>query len=377
MQVKDRVVFMNKRRKKIKVKNLFFTILTVFLIFFCIFMLYKIFSTLKDKNTKKEDKKAVVEKKKKKAKVGEAPEIKLYGIENTKMVKNGVYEEYGASAIDKEDGDISKNIKIDNKIDNKKPGDYIVTYTVTDKDGNKAKAERKVNVFEVKDKDTDGISVFMYHYFYDDTAGESGETSNYLAKSLFEGQLKYLSENDYYIPNMKEVNLYVEGKLDLPEKSAVLTLDDGEVSNYTIAYPLAVQYKIPLVWFVVTSWTDVSQDVQREMYNSGYTRYHSHTDNMHEGGCGEQHGGRILCVDHDTGVQDLKTSAEKLGNSDALAYPCGDTNDHAKAIVKEAGISLAFTTQPGQIHVGDEKLALSRVRINDGIGLDTFISQLK
>ena len=34
-----------------------------------------------------------------------------------------------------------------------------------------------------------------------------------------------------------------------PDKSAVLTLDDGEVSNYTIAYPLSVQYKIPLVQY--------------------------------------------------------------------------------------------------------------------------------
>lgn len=351
-------------------------IITIFLILFCIFMLYKIFSTLKKQNSKPKTE-PVKKVEKKKEKIGEVPEIKLYGISEMKMVKNGIYEEYGATATDKEDGDISKDIKINNKIKAEKPGEYEVIYTVKDKDGNETKTVRKVTVFEVKDKDTDGISVFMYHYFYDDTAGENGENSNYLAKSLFEGQLKYLHDNDYYIPNMKEVALYVDGKLDLPEKSAVLTLDDGEESNYRIAYPLAVQYKIPLVWFVVTSWTDVSQEYQKELYNSGYTRYHSHTDNMHEGGCGEQHGGKILCVDHEQGVNDLKTSAEKLGNSDALAYPCGDTNDHAKEIVKEAGITLAFTTEYGQIHKGDEKLALSRVRINDGIGLDTFISQLK
>lgn len=365
-----------KRRKKFKVKNLLLAILTVFLIIFCIFMLFKIFSTLMNKNSKKEVK-IVKKEEKKKSKVGNAPEIKLYGISDMKMVKNGVYEEYGAEATDKEDGDISKNIKIDNKIKKETPGDYEVVYSVKDKDGNETKISRKVKVFEVKDKDTDGISVFMYHYFYDDANGETGENSNFLAKSLFEGQLKYLSENDYYIPTFKELSLYLDGKLDLPEKSAILTLDDGAESNYRIAYPLAVQYKIPLVWFVVTSWTDVSGDVQKGMYNSGYTRFHSHTDNMHEGGCGEQHGGRILCVDHNQGVEDLKTSSEKLGNSDALAYPCGDTNDHAQAIVKEAGITLAFTTEFGQVHVGDNKLALKRVRINDGIGLDTFISQLK
>ena len=359
-----------KRRKKLKVKNSLLALM-ILLIPVGVYIYFELFNTNENKTVKKENKK--VEKKKD---LGEKPEIELYGIEDMKMVKNGVYEEYGAKAIDKEDGDISKNIKIDNQIKNDVPGDYIVEYSVKDKDGNETKIQRKVKVFEVEDKDTDGISIFMYHYFYDDNAGEKGKDANYLAKSLFEGQLKYLSENDYYIPNMKEVSLYVDGKLDLPKKSAVLTLDDGAESNYTIAYPLAVQYKIPLVWFVVTSWTDVSMDYQKQLYNSGYIRYHSHTDNMHEGGCGEQHGGKILCVDHTQGVNDLKTSIEKLGNADALAYPCGDTNDHARAIVKEAGISLAFTTAYGKIHVGDDKLALPRVRINDGISLQRYIDSL-
>ena len=358
-----------KRRRKLKVKNLLFVLIILLLIPGCIFAYSKVFD--KTDNKKIETKKVV-----KKKDLGAKPEIKLYGIEDMKMVKNGVYEEYGASATDKEDGDISKNIKIDNKIKSDTPGDYVVEYSVKDKDGNETKIERKVKVFEVEEKDTDGISVFMYHYFYDDANGETGKDANYLAKSLFEGQLKYLSENDYYIPNMKEIKLYLDGQLDLPAKSAVLTLDDGAESNYRIAYPLSVQYKIPLVWFVVTSWTNVDDELQKSMYNSGYTRYHSHTDNMHEGGCGEQHGGKILCVDHNTGVNDLKTSIEKLNNADALAYPCGDTNDHAKKIVTEAGISLAFTTNYGKIHVGDDKLALPRVRINDGISLQRYIDSL-
>ena len=360
-----------KRRKRLKIKNIILAIITILFVLFFAIIISKKFITLDKKNKKDETKKIV-----KKKDLGENPEIKLYGIEDMKMVKNGVYEEYGAIATDKEDGDISKNIKINNMIKKETPGDYIVEYSVKDKDGNETKATRKVKVFEVEDKDTDGISVFMYHYFYDDANGETGKDANYLAKSLFEGQLKYLSENDYYIPNMKEIKLYLDGQLDLPAKSAVLTLDDGAESNYRIAYPLAVQYKIPLVWFVVTSWTDVSMEFQKQLYNSGYTRYHSHTDNMHEGGCGEQHGAKILCVDHNTGVNDLKTSVEKLGNADALAYPCGDTNAHAKEIVTEAGISLAFTTNYGKIHVGDDKLALPRVRINDGISFQRYIDSL-
>jgi len=366
----------NKKLKLRKSVLFFLVIIAVAVIIIVSLKMLNVFENIEPNSKNEKDKTTVVAKKDEKIKAGEAPVIKLYGIEELKLVKNGVYEEYGASAIDKEDGDISSNIVINNNINNEVPGDYEVEYVVKDKDGNETKKIRKVKVFEVEEKDTDGLAVLMYHYFYDDTVGEKGKTSNYLAKSLFEGELKYLSENDYYIPNMKEVNLYLDGKLDLPKKSVVLTLDDGEVSNYTIAYPLAVQYKIPLVWFVVTSWTDVSMDYQKELYNSGYIRYHSHTDEMHTAGCPEQHGGKLLCVDHSTGVNDLKRSIEKLGNADALAYPCGDTNEHAQAIVKEAGIDLAFTTQYGKIHKGDNKLALPRVRINDGISLNSFINSI-
>ena len=362
-------------RKKLNYRNILFALITLFLIIFCILMIFKIAESKKDKKDKK-NKVTTSEKKSEKKKVGEEPVIKLNGIEEYRLVKNGVYEELGATAEDKEDGDLSDKVKIDNKIDNTKPGEYVVKYTVSDKDGNKVTKNRKVTVFEVDNKDTDGIAVLMYHYFYDDTAGEEGETSNYMAKSLFEEQLKYLSENNYYFPNMKEINLYLDGKLDLPEKSIVLTLDDGEASNYSIAYPLAVKYKVPIVMFVVTSWTDITMPLQKEMKNTGYVIFHSHTDNMHEGGCGEQHGARILCIDHDSGVEDLKTSAEKIGNSDAMAYPCGDTNDNAKQILTDAGYVLGFTTAYGKIKIGDEKLALPRVRMNDGISLDSFIDSI-
>ena len=367
------------KRKKAKTQNFILFISAVFILFiggYIIFTNVDSNDTSKNNSTKKENKETKKEEKKEKTIVGKVPEIKLNGPSEVKIVKNGIFDDLGATAKDEEDGDLTKNVKIESKVDYKKPGNYEIIYSVTDKDNNESKITRKVTIFEVTDKNTSGIPVLMYHYFYDDINGETGEDANYLAKSLFEEQLKYLSENDYYIPNFKELEKYIDGELDLPSNSVILTLDDGAESNYRIAYPLAVQYKIPLVMFVVTSWTDVSMEFQTEMKNSGYIRFNSHTDNMHEGGCGEQHGARILCIDHDEGVTDLKTSINKLGNGDALAYPCGDTNDRAVEIVKESGMRLAFTTEYGKVYVGSDKYRLPRVRINDGNSLGYFIDSL-
>ena len=362
------------KRKKLKIKNILLSLLTLFLIIFCIFMIIKILSPNKEVKKVTSKKKTTLNKKEK---VGESPVIKLNGIEEIKMVKNGVYEELGATATDTEDGDLSSEIKIDNQVKADKPGDYKIKYTVTDKDGNKTSVDRKVNVFEVTDKDTDGISVFMYHYFYDDTAGEVGEDNNYISKTLFDGELQYLKENDYYFPNMKEIRKYVDGDLDLPKKSVVITMDDGHADNYTIAYPLAVKNKVPITMFVVTSWTDVNDTLQQEMKNTGYVIFQSHTHDMHQAGCsGQGHGGLFQCISHEDGVADLTKSKEALGNSDSVAYPFGDYSDSTIQIMKDAGFSLGFTTENGQVHIGDDPYKLSRMRINGDISLDTFISQL-
>lgn len=356
--------------KRVKVKNVFLLVAIVFLLVVIGLTVFKIIS--KPNTNKKETKKTVEKVDNKKY---SSPEIKLLGREVDTRVVNGVYEEYGAVATDEYDGDLTKEIKVDSKVDITKAGTYKVTYSVTNSKKKTSKVERTVNVIDVTEPDTDGVAVLMFHYFYDDAIGEEGPDSNYYEKSLFEQDLKYLSENNYYFPNMKEIRKYVDGNLTLPEKSVVITMDDGHADNYSIAYPLAVQYKVPITMFIVTSWTNPNDELQTEMRNTGYVYFMSHTHEMHEGGCsGEQHGAKILCIDHDAGVNDLKTSAEMIGNADALAYPTGDNNAHSRLIVEESGFQLGFTVDYGKVTVGADPLTLPRVRVNQGYSLDYFLS---
>ncbi|KAB7791075.1 immunoglobulin-like domain-containing protein [Bifidobacterium leontopitheci] len=52
----------------------------------------------------------------------------------------------GVTATDDVDGDVTAGIKVEGTVDTKKAGDYTITYTVSDKAGNEAKATRKVTV---------------------------------------------------------------------------------------------------------------------------------------------------------------------------------------------------------------------------------------
>ena len=104
----------------------------------------------------------------------------------------------------------------------------------------------------------------------------------------------------------------------------------------------------------------------------------SHGFLTHQGGCeGMQHGGRILCMDYEEGVQDTKMSLDYCDGGFAYCYPFGDYNDHAIEILKDAGVKIAFTTQNGWIDPSQDIYALPRVRVSGGQGLNAFIASIE
>ncbi len=76
------------------------------------------------------------------------PVIKLNGEAEISLVETSNYKEDGATCIDNYDGDITKKIKIDGKVDINKVGEYTVTYTASDDSNNEAVVTRKVKVTE-------------------------------------------------------------------------------------------------------------------------------------------------------------------------------------------------------------------------------------
>ena len=79
-----------------------------------------------------------------------APVIKLTDVAEMKKFVGDPYKEPGAKATDNLDGDLTKQIKISgSKVDTSKAGTYEVKYTVTDSNGNKAEAVRKIIVTDV------------------------------------------------------------------------------------------------------------------------------------------------------------------------------------------------------------------------------------
>lgn len=76
----------------------------------------------------------------------EKPKINLLGENEITIDFGSNYKEFGYSATDNYDGDITDKVIVKNKVDTKKPGTYKISYKVTDTSGNTFVTYRIVNV---------------------------------------------------------------------------------------------------------------------------------------------------------------------------------------------------------------------------------------
>lgn len=210
----------------------------------------------------------------------------------------------------------------------------------------------------------DGLPVLMYHFFYDKTK-DSGKDGNWIEISNFEEQMKYLSENDFYFPTWEQVENYIDGKQELPEKSIVITVDDGDPSFFELAVPIIQKYKIPTTSFVITYWYGNRANDKQE-----YVSYQSHSYDMHKAGSNGK--GVMLSWDYDKIKDDILLSRDVLGGADIFCYPFGQYNDLDIKVLKENGYKLAFTTKGGRVKKGSSKYELPRVRISGNTGMSAF-----
>ena len=68
-----------------------------------------------------------------------------------------------------------------------------------------------------------------------------------VTKENFEKQMTFLKDNDYVTLTMQELYLFLSKEIEIPEKSVVLTFDDGYKDNFIEAYPLLKKYDFSAV----------------------------------------------------------------------------------------------------------------------------------
>ena len=209
-------------------------------------------------------------------------------------------------------------------------------------------------------KNISGIATLNYHAFYDINDVEEKKACNSEichSSAQFKSQLDYIKENNILTLKMKEVEMYIDGKIQLP-KSVLLTIDDG--GRTKVAVDILTEYKMYATIFLITSWFDASN-----YYVTDYIELHSHSHNLHDTGvCPIGQGGGIQCLDESVLQEDLKKTREMLNNTTYFCYPFYEYNNYSIEQLKKAGFTMAFVGESSRsdnlIKVGMDKFRLPR-----------------
>ena len=237
--------------------------------------------------------------------------------------------------------------------------------------GKTSPVEEKRPPVQITEKAT-SLSILMYHFFYDKSIGETGADTNWMEISDFEEQMKYLSEQEYYYPTWQEVIDFANGEIDLPKKSIVITIDDGDLTFFDLALPILEKYNVNATSFVITAW---GGDWKVATYKTPILKTESHSHDMHKSGSDGK--GLFLTISEEAALEDLRASIEVVGSSNAFCYPFGHYSDRAVEILKTAGFKAAVTTQGDKVTVGTNPYLLPRVRMAKGDSLNSFISKIQ
>jgi len=219
------------------------------------------------------------------------------------------------------------------------------------------------------------INAFIYHRF-----GEQKYPSTNIDLKTFEQHLQFLKNNDFTVLTLGDAIDKMNSNEAIPEKTVLLTVDDGYKSFKTEAVPLLEKYNYKATIFLCTdyvgksnylSWEDV-----RELRNEGYEfGNHSHTHD------------HFLNYSDDQTRKEFKgdlSKAEKIFKQqggfkpELYCYPYGEYNADMQDVLKEKGYKAAAAQKSGVIYSGSNIFALPRFPMTSAYGkLEKFRSKAR
>lgn len=212
--------------------------------------------------------------------------------------------------------------------------------------------------------DNSGVPILCYHSIADDASTNGPIT---LSKDKFKEHLQLISDEGYTTLTISQLNNYILNNKAIPEKSVVITFDDGYMNNYTNAFPLLKEFNMNATMFVISGYSITNNAPHsgfmtakeiKEMSDYGID-IQSHTVSHFE----------LATLPYEQQLKELtdsKITIEKLTGKpvNSIAYPLGSYNEDSKKACLDAGYSMAFTIKRGYANRDDNQFELNRICID-------------
>ena len=217
-------------------------------------------------------------------------------------------------------------------------------------------------------ENTARVPILMYHNLADE--GEPGST---ISAEAFEGQMRALRDAGYTAITFSDLEAYVSSGAPLPEKTVIITFDDGYQSVYDVAFPILKKYSMKATVSVIGVFYGEStykgkyflpitphfgDKESMEMVESGIISIQSHSYDMHHyipyepdeprvgilRRSGESREEYIAAFKEDFGL-----AADQIENAVGIrpfvySYPFGRATMLSERLLREMGVKVTLTT---------------------------------
>ncbi|HEX8845364.1 MAG TPA: polysaccharide deacetylase family protein [Pyrinomonadaceae bacterium] len=217
--------------------------------------------------------------------------------------------------------------------------------------------------------------ILCYHSVSQQPIPQSSDQHKlHLASDLFTSHLDYLQRHNHVISLSEYLRARREGRR-LPNKTAILTFDDGCRNFKTVAAPLLTERGLPAMSFIIIEKAEGNSNGNQSWTPSDDHEYLSWAEvqalgqgGLFEFGSHSYSHPRLTAIPLEEVERELKDSyaaiVERLGyEAPALAYPHGRTTEEISRLAHSLGYACALTGGPGTNDMETDLHNLQRIII--------------
>jgi peptidoglycan/xylan/chitin deacetylase (PgdA/CDA1 family) len=220
------------------------------------------------------------------------------------------------------------------------------------------------------------VPVLCYHRF-----GPTVADSMTVTNKVFTSQLQWLKDNHYTVIPLRTLVNYLRGQgPPPPEKSVVITADDGHKTVFSDMLPIVRKFNIPVTLFLYPSCISnasyaMTWDQLKQLQATGLFDMQCHTF-WHPNFKREKK--KLKPAEYqklvDTQLTKSKAVLEKrFGTTvDVLAWPFGIYDDELEKDATKAGYVAAFSIDRRNASPAEKIMAQPRYLMTNGDGLKNF-----
>ncbi len=198
------------------------------------------------------------------------------------------------------------------------------------------------------------VAVLGYHDFSE----TEPETAMRIRTSKFRRQMEALRQLGITVISLDDFIAWKKGERDIPQKSALITLDDGWKSVYTDAFPILREFGYPFTLYLYKNYVDggakaLTSDMIREMIAAGATIGSHSVSHPYPAAVKSQRKKGPEAYDaylrKEMGESKRFLEAQFRVPIGTYAYPGGFHTEEMLPLSREFGYSHLFTVIPGKI----------------------------